>query len=126
MACDDIGLDIEGWQKSVRRLQSELDETIETKPHYRGVYDLVGIYYHRKRIERLLKGQMSSVVVEADELLKSFSDLYGTSWVDATGLAEGRGDGWWWEYIPSRGPLRGEIREMIESSRQRGNIHPEL
>ncbi len=132
----DVGvvLALEAWWSEVLLIRSQLDDPLDPMASQQlTAYDLEGAYRARDRLEgrmgeleECLGGRKSGATRGADELLKSFSDRYGPSWYVATGVTGEVGDGWWWEYIPSRGSIRLELDEMIEKSRQRGNFHPEM
>lgn len=115
---------IESWWKCVRLLESELDETLETKLHYRGPYDLLGIYGHRELLERYLAGRDSAATDAADEFLLSFSERLERDWTADLGVGDSRGNGWWWDCVPYRGPLRKELDERMERVQNRINNKP--
>ncbi len=82
---------IESWWKCVRLLESELDETLETKLHYRGPYDLLGIYGHRELLERYVAGRDSAATNAADGFLLSFSERLERDWTADLGVGRVEG-----------------------------------
>lgn len=100
---------LEGWAGRVLRLRDELDSNPSETPGYWGPYDLVGAYHHRQRLDALIQEGYPYLLRAADLLLAGFSQEVGRKWVDAIGLADEAGDGWWWSLIPERGPCRFEL-----------------
>lgn len=101
--------ELEGWAGRVLRLRRELEESIASHQVW-GPYDLVGACHNRDRLE--VMGVRRSRSLEAvDELFRSFTEEVGTGWVDAIGLADQTGNEWWWQRVPSRGPVREELAQ---------------
>lgn len=100
---------VDEWAKRVLRIVEELDCQVANYPNYLGPFDLVGTYHFREKLERDLDGARPATVRAIDQLLKAISEEVGTSWVASLGLDDELGLGWWWGYIPARGPLRTEM-----------------
>jgi hypothetical protein len=98
---------VDEWAKRVLRIIEEFD--CHNNPDYLGPFDLVGTYHFREQLERDLDGARPATVRAIDQLLRAISDEVGTSWVASLGLDDELGLGWWWGYIPARGPLRTEM-----------------
>ena len=104
---------LDGWAASVLRLKSEAVESEKTVRDFWGPYDLVGAYHHRSRLEASRTDGFASAIDAVDELLRSFSEDIGSSWVRSIGLGEEAGDQWWWNFVPRIGPLRSELDDRL-------------
>lgn len=110
-------IQLEGWAGRLLRIHAEIDLVADTGVDFWGPFDLVGAYHGRERIERLLVDCEVSFAVDAiDRLLLSFSEEIGVAWLASLGLEDERGDGWWWGFVPVRGPLRWELDDRLRSS----------
>lgn len=110
---DHLTEQVEGWAGRVLRIYDELALSDDEAADTWGPFDLVGTYHYRERIDRVVSGALPYSVRAIDELLRSFSEKVGTSWVIAIGLGNEVGSGWWWEFVPRDGPLRGELDERV-------------
>lgn len=109
----DPDAELSGWAGGVLRIHRESQGSAEQFPDYWGPYDLVGVYHQRDRLEAA-RGSGQDVLLEVvDELLRSFSEDVGPSWVEAIGLSGEAGSGWWWRFVPRGGPLRAELQERV-------------
>ena len=102
---------IDSWSGHVLRLLRELDLAWEDPANdVWGVFDLAGAYYVRDRIDSILARTHATRphgVELADCLLLTFTLETPFEWQSHTGQLPGVG--WWWQRIPSRGPVRQEI-----------------
>lgn len=105
--------ELEGWAASVLRLLDESQESAASRPDYWGPFDLVGAYHQRGRLGPATGESPGAVLKAVDALLRSFTEDVGSSWVEAIGLGDEVGTGWWWRLVPREGPLRAELRERV-------------
>lgn len=102
---------VESWSGHVARFLRELELSwVDTTLDVWGVRDLAAAYYIRDQIESLLVQAHASrphSVELADAVLVSFTAESAFDWLTQTG--DTPGTGWWWQRIPTRGPVRGEI-----------------
>lgn len=106
-----------GWASEVLIFYGELD----VRDREWGVYDLIGAYELRRRIETSIHADPlslaeSAVLRAVDELLVSFTQPID----DPEGLRRILSDvptePWWWMRIPVRGPPRDEYDEILATS----------
>ena len=107
---------IDGWSYDVLRFRTEQDEPDDFRDLW-GIFDLIAAYYLRDRIERLVAeagSSVPSVVTAVDELLKATFVIREFDWLART--SQQPGPGWWWAWLPSRGPLWKEVNEWDQPS----------
>lgn len=110
---DRLREETEGWAGRVLRISDEREATTEPASGFWGPWDLIGTYHNRERIEALLSGDIPYSVRAVDELLRTFSEPIGASWVNEISPADHAGHGWWWRFVPRDGPLRLELDERL-------------
>ena len=107
---------IDGWSHDILRFRTELDLPGEVREWW-GLFDLVAAYYTRERIESVVIAKhlsVPSVVTAIDELLKASFEVREFDWLARTSQKPGRG--WWWGWLPARGPLWKEVNEWDQPS----------
>jgi hypothetical protein len=107
---------IDGWSHDVLRFRAELDLAGEAREWW-GLFDLVAAYYTRERIESVVTANnltVPAVVSATDELLKASFVFREFDWQARTSQKPGLG--WWWGWLPPRGPLGKEVNEWDQPS----------
>jgi hypothetical protein len=97
---------VDAWAQHVLRLYHERDESLDSKPDAWGVWDLGAAYIIRETLSRALSGgacEPPPSLVAIDELLRSFTSDRAPNWTEL--MNEERGPGWWWDRIPTSGPV---------------------
>jgi hypothetical protein len=109
-------LDLVGsWAQHVLRLYNERNTTFEQSPYAWGVWDLGAANIIREVVARALveNGLDDPPVLNAiDELFKSFTSSREVDWGRL--MHEQRGTGWWWDRIPTSGPVLADYEEHSE------------
>ena len=100
---------VDAWAQHVLRLYGERNETFESSPDAWGIWDLGAAYIIREALSSGMSGrelERPPALVAVDELLKSFTHTRSPDWKEL--MNEERGPGWWWDRIPTSGPVLAE------------------
>jgi hypothetical protein len=92
---------VDAWANEVLQLRADTQRA-GYDPFERSVVldDLIGSYTARDRLERLDDVSDLLVVKAIDELLIAVTEEAGRAWIEATGMGDLAGQGWWWNRLP--------------------------
>lgn len=113
---------MESWHSHVVRISGELDLPGSDRTAW-GAYDLIAALALRSLLARGLEnaepsslGGFKRALNDVDSRFREFTE-YDESGVVRRIDSEGRpSDEWWWDRIPSSGPIRREIEQINHSS----------
>lgn len=111
---------IVGWAAHVTRLGRELDRRLAEHREVWNAHDYVAALLIRGLVERALDGLDEELRASASRAVQRFDDqLRSFTEPDERGLlrrfaAADAGSQWWWERIPTSGPVRDDLLAFAE------------
>jgi hypothetical protein len=115
---------IDAWAARVLKLLNDIDAGLTTADAEAwSIHDLIGSFYLRDSIENSLSSVKGVAAGRRVASLEAVDRLFrGMTTEDAYGIVrlveqDGPGDGWWWNRVPSAGPIADEIREIVLNRR---------